>query len=437
MVIKNGRVNKAHKSLPKKNKIEVTSDRQIVVVINAEDAFCSAQKKANAKKKKHLVKGSGSAQMNTKKKKKKKGTESKNTYPPISTDYDSGSESLQEILESPKIKKERQQGFSCVGNSRVSSKGLPKKQEESGFPIGKICKRNISNSHGDEAFTTKKKKKIKSKPSCSLVVLSSGDDIDDSEKCLAHERKTMSQKTTFMDKKHRQTVVQNAARSRDIVQKDNISCCLASMGNQEHRHGIPPKGFANSACQRQEKSCCKARALGCKQHQESATRIPNEGGGSIKKWKKERKKKRKKPKVGKNDCLLKSAENHADVSNENVPKSKSKKKTICFEEKVGLIQISEGDRPLKKKKKKQAKVDSGYYPSLREDNEILSINKTMARTKKRAKTSMEVQDVGDPTESSKVQNVGKKRKQKCSEDSQEEPCLKKAMIKNEAKVNLK
>ncbi|XP_053132812.1 lysine-rich nucleolar protein 1 [Hemicordylus capensis] len=376
----------------KKSKAAATGD-QIIVLIDDD-----GEKEMKVKNKELLGKENGLDQMDTKKKKKKKKkTKSKNRDHPIVIQSSSDSDSIKETEKiSKRFKKKRSRGSPCEreGHCAVPSQGVPKECQEASFPISKKCKRDTPESHGDTAeFVPKRKKKRKHKPTCSLT------HEGDSEKHFPQKTDTISQEMIPSSRRKKAMIVQSTGSVCDIVKKT-------------------------------EELNCKERAFGCKQHPENVAQMLDKVSRAMKKqlWKKLKKQlKEKKP-----SSLLPDNQEEGDpgVPHESGRKTKSGKK--CLENNVGLMQDSEGGSKVVQKRKIQT---NGAPPAFMEDNGDLR-DLAVEKMQKKGKKSKETQGHSDGSRfSEKIseEHVRKKKKNGNSQDSGEEPLLKKRKIKTEAK----
>ncbi|XP_028562974.2 lysine-rich nucleolar protein 1 [Podarcis muralis] len=403
--------------------------RNQAVAIIEENGYHDLQAKVKAKKKKRLVNGEGSDQIDSMKKNASKLKSKGCTNLPIVIESSSDSELLKETDEMPKkLKRKGTQRFSCNqdGDGEISSKELPIEQQEAPFFISKKRKRDIPDTDGvGDGFPAKKKKKKKKHKPAHCVIQLSGEDEHEPVKHISKKQKTISQETTF------QTLVQNAAGDKDIVKGKKV-CCLKE------------KGIANTVHQLEEEFGCKRRALGFQQHLEGTPNVSEEESKGMKKKKKRKKKKRKQPLLTSED----NQENQSCVSIESQPKQKSKTKPSNGKEKTGLISNSEQDNKVKKKKKMkkrktQTKVASDH-PALLENDGDVATKESWSATKrtKNAPKSKKAQDHVVSSEDGRSENDSrqhiKKKKKKDrentdSKDCEEEPSFKKAKIKQEAK----
>ncbi|XP_062999580.1 lysine-rich nucleolar protein 1 [Elgaria multicarinata webbii] len=426
------------------SKVKGTTGNQIIVIDDSDDgSYCDLQSKVKVKKKKQLVKGTGSDRKGAKKKKKKKKVDSELKYKvcvnlPIITECNSDSKLLKEtekISGTLKKKGDRRLSHEREGYYEEDpSEEVSKEQQGGHFLTGKARKRNIPDSHGgDDEFTAKKKrkreKKRKHNPACSSG-LHCGDIEDESKKQIPQEM-------LFSNRK--KALTQNAQGDSAVMKKKKVACCLTSMGDQKRSNGISDNGIV-ADCQLQGGQSCKGRAFGCKQLQEDVVYISEEESKLTKKKKK--KNRLKKEKVAFLCSSANNQGNQADVSDENLKKAKSKKKPVVGNGKTGLIPDSKGASKVTKKKKIQVEVVRGH-PALLVDDKDGSTNERKSAEKRRKKETKKPKGAQNGTARSddgRFENGSKrhvkKRKDRDHEgvrDILEEPTLKKARIKAEAK----
>nr|XP_034987089.1 lysine-rich nucleolar protein 1 isoform X1 [Zootoca vivipara]XP_034987092.1 lysine-rich nucleolar protein 1 isoform X1 [Zootoca vivipara] len=400
--------------------------RNQTVVAIEENGYYDLQTKVKAKKKKCLVNGEGSDQIDSMKKNASKLKSKGCTNLPIVIESSSYSELLNETDEMPKkLKRKGTQRFSCDqdGDCEISSKELPIEQQEATIFISKKRKRDITDSGGiGDGFPAKKKKKHK--PAHCVIQLS-GEDEDEPVRHISKKQKNISQETMFHDGKKIQT------GDRDIVKEKKV-CCLKE------------KGIANTEHQLEEEFGYMRRSLAFQQILEGTTNVSEEESKVMKK--KRKKKKRKQPLL----TLEDNQDNQSGVSIESQPKQKSKRKPSDGKEKTGLISNSEQDSKVKKKKMKkrktQTKVESDHSALLEDDGDVAT-NESWSATKrtKNAPKSKKAQDhvvswEDGRSENDSRQHIKKKKKKKKDRENRgskacgEEPSFKKAKIKQEPKL---
>ncbi|CAM2099703.1 unnamed protein product [Caretta caretta] len=211
----------------KKKKVKSTGSQTVIKI--EEDLQSDTQAKTKVKKKKCLAE-EDSDQLNLSKKNKVGSKLNKRACSdsPVTIESNSESEPVKEIKKKSKVfkkKSKKGQGLSLLPleNNQDSDQYLPKKytiHSQENTVIGKNHRENISQYSEGHSEVTKKKKKKKERDISSLTVIEILDsDHEISNKNLKKINKTTLREKALAGKKHRKDIVQNSAGESDIMKK--------------------------------------------------------------------------------------------------------------------------------------------------------------------------------------------------------------------------
>uniref|UniRef100_A0A8C8VF73 Small acidic protein-like domain-containing protein n=1 Tax=Pelusios castaneus TaxID=367368 RepID=A0A8C8VF73_9SAUR len=436
----------------KKKKVKKAGSQ---TVIRIEDHHQSdMQGKAKVKKKKCLAE-EDSDQLNFNKKKKigSKLKERACSDNPVSTGSSSDSESVKEIKEKSKVlKKKSKKGqdlsLLTLENKQDSDQDLPKPHKIHSWENTVISvkhRENVAqNSEGDSAVSKRKKKK-KERDISSLVLMEDQDsDHKVSNKNLKKQNETALPENVLAAKKHRKNSVQSSDTKKKRKQDKHDSLSLA--GTQDNHHGISDENLSTRDFRKNQEPSSQENTFRSKKQKENIVRN-SESDREITKRKKKKSK----------DISSLTGEDNQDQSHRASNKHFPRKKEAKSQEKAHAgkkhRENSEDDSEVTKKKKKKIQkeeeevtesinlVDEGGEVS---EGEKITPIKSNRKEKKRKTKPMEDLIVDNVDEGFHENNnvhcdkKGKKRNKQGSQNSDEEPRLKKkkkATIKIERTEN--